>query len=74
MAACAVNTDGRREMLGLGIGESEAKEFWLAFLRGLRQRGFDGVKLVISYVPEGLKAAIAQVFLGRLAAAPGRTL
>ncbi len=60
--ACAVNTDGRREILGLGIGESEAKEFWLAFLRGLRQRGLAGVKLVISDAHEGLKAAIAQVF------------
>lgn len=60
--ACAVNSDGRREILGLGIGESEAKEFWLAFLRGLRQRGLTGVKLVISDAHEGLKAAIAQVF------------
>lgn len=60
--ACAVNSDGRREILGLGIGESEAKEFWLTFLRGLRQRGLTGVKLVISDAHEGLKAAIAQVF------------
>lgn len=62
IVACAVNQDGRREILGLGIGESEAKEFWLAFLRGLRQRGLTGVKLVISDAHEGLKAAIAQVF------------
>jgi transposase-like protein len=60
--ACAVNSDGRREILGLGIGESEAKEFWLGFLRGLRQRGLSGVKLVISDAHEGLKAAIAQTF------------
>lgn len=60
--ACAVNTDGRREILGLGVGESEAKEFWLEFLRGLRQRGLTGVKLVISDAHEGLKAAMAQVF------------
>lgn len=60
--ACAVNADGRREILGLGVGESEAKEFWLGFLRGLRQRGLSGVKLVISDAHEGLKAAIAQTF------------
>jgi transposase-like protein len=60
--ACAVNLDGRREILGLSIGESEAKEFWLKFLRELRQRGLSGVKLVISDAHEGLKAAIAQVF------------
>jgi putative transposase len=62
IVACAVNQDGRREILGLGIGESEAKEFWIEFLRSLRQRGLTGVKLVISDAHEGLKAAISQVF------------
>jgi putative transposase len=60
--ACAVNQDGRREILGLGIGESEAKPFWVKFLTRLKQRGLTGVKLVISDAHEGLKAAIAQVF------------
>lgn len=60
--ACGVNRDGRREILGLGIGESEAKEFWIDFLRGLRRRGLTGIKLVISDAHEGLKAAIGQVF------------
>ena len=60
--ACGVNTDGRREMLGLAIGESEAKPFWVKFLNSLKQRGLAGVKLVISDAHEGLKAAIAQVF------------
>ena len=60
--ACGVNSDGRREILGLGLGPSEAKEFWLGFLRGLSQRGLAGVKLVISDAHEGLRAAIVQVF------------
>ena len=60
--AVGVNQDGRREILGLGIGPSEAATFWLGFLRGLQQRGLSGVKLVISDAHEGLKAAIAQVF------------
>lgn len=60
--ACAVNQDGRREILGVGISESEAREFWVEFLRGLRQRGLSGVKLVVSDAHEGLKAAIAQTF------------
>lgn len=51
--ACGVNQDGRREILGVGIGESEAREFWLEFLRSLRQRGLAGVKLVISDAHEG---------------------
>lgn len=60
--ATGVNTDGRREILGLGLGPSEAAIFWLGFLRGLEKRGLKGIKLVISDAHEGLKAAIAQVF------------
>ncbi|XYX40446.1 IS256 family transposase [Candidatus Erwinia dacicola] len=60
--ACAVNLDGRREIIGMGIGESEAKAFWLAFLLSLKERGLEGVKLVISDSHSGLKAAIQQVF------------
>ncbi len=60
--AVAVNTDGRREIIGLGLGPSEAETFWTEFLRGLKARGLDGVKLVISDAHTGLKAAIARVF------------
>jgi transposase-like protein len=61
IVAVAVNTDGRREVLGLETGASEAETFWLAFLRKLTRRGLRGVKLVISDAHEGLKAAIAKV-------------
>lgn len=56
-----VNSDGRREVLGLDIGPSEAETFWTAFLRKLARRGLRGVKLVISDAHEGLKAAAAKV-------------
>jgi transposase-like protein len=59
--ATAVNAEGRREILGLGLGPSEAATFWIEFLRGLVRRGLQGVKLVISDAHEGLTAAIAQV-------------
>ncbi len=59
--ATGVNQDGRREILGLGLGQSEAATFWIEFLRSLMRRGLKGVKLVISDAHEGLKAAIAQV-------------
>lgn len=62
ISACEVNLDGRREIIGMGIGESEAKAFWLAFLLSLEDRGLEGVKLVISGSHRGLKAAIQQVF------------
>jgi transposase-like protein len=60
--ATGVNRDGRREILGLGLGPSEAATFWLGFLRSLQQRRLAGVRLVISDAHEGLKAAIRQVF------------
>jgi transposase-like protein len=60
--AVAVNTDGRREVLGMDIGASEAETFWLEFLRKLKRRGLGGVKLVISDAHEGIKAAVAKVF------------
>jgi transposase-like protein len=60
--AVAVNTEGRREIVGLHIGPSEAETFWTGFLRRLRGRGLHGVRLVISDAHEGLKTAIARVF------------
>jgi putative transposase len=59
--AVGVNTDGRREVLGLAVGPSEAEPFWTAFLRSLMRRGLRGVKLVVSDAHEGLKAAAARV-------------
>ena len=60
--AVAVNTEGRREVIGMEVGTSEAEPFWTKFLRSLAHRGLRGVKLVISDAHEGLKAAIAKVF------------
>ena len=59
--AVAVNTDGRREVLGMTIGNSEAEPFWTEFLRSLTRRGLRGVKLAVSDAHEGLKAAITKV-------------
>ena len=60
--AVAVNTDGRREIIGLTVGPSEAETFWTEFLRSLKARGLNGLKLVISDAHTGLKAAIRRVF------------
>jgi putative transposase len=61
IVAVAVNNHGRREVLGMTIGASEAETFWTEFLRQLARRGLRGVKLVISDAHEGLKAAVAKV-------------
>jgi putative transposase len=59
--AVGVNSDGRREVLGMDIGPSEAETFWTAFLRKLARRGLRGVKLVVSDAHEGIKAAVSKV-------------
>jgi transposase-like protein len=59
--AVAVSTEGRREIVGLGIGPSEAEPFWSSFIKGLVRRGLKGVKLVISDAHDGLRHAITRV-------------
>lgn len=60
--AVGVNTDGRREVLGVATGPSEAEAFWKGFLRSLADRGLRGVKLVIADDHRGLRAAASKVF------------
>jgi len=60
--AVGVSSDGRREVLGIATGASEAEPFWTAFLRSLADRGLRGVKLVIADDHKGLRAAAARVF------------
>jgi len=61
IVAVGANADGRREVLGMTVGPSEAETFWTAFLRSLARRGLRGVKLVISDAHEGIKAAVSKV-------------
>jgi putative transposase len=60
--AVGVNTDGRREVLGVATGPSEAEAFWKSFLRSLADRGLRGTKLVIADDHKGLRAAASKIF------------
>ncbi|WP_426624464.1 IS256 family transposase [Leifsonia sp. McL0607] len=64
VVAVGVAADGRREVLGFDVGDSENEGFWAAFLRSLKARGLSGVHLVISDAHTGLKKAIGTVFQG----------
>jgi transposase-like protein len=64
VVATGVSADGRREVLGFAVGDSEDGAFWTAFLRSLKARGLHGTALVISDAHTGLKAAIAAVMIG----------
>ena len=59
-----VSMSGNREILGLSVGDSEDKVFWVEFLQGLRTRSISGVELVISDAHLGLKGAISEVLVG----------
>ncbi len=59
--AYSVHETGRREVIGLDIGEIETEAFWVAFLRSLRERGLHGLRLCVSDEHLGLKNAIARV-------------
>ena len=62
--ATGVSADGKREVLGSKVGDSENTVFWTGFLRDLRERGLSGVQLVISDHHRGLMNAIDTVMAG----------
>jgi transposase-like protein len=64
VVAMGVNADGRRELLGLKVGNSETEAFWAEFISHLKERGLDGVKLVISDAHSGLTKAIRRQLQG----------
>ncbi len=64
VVATGVSIEGTREVLGVAVGDSEDAAFWTQFLQSLRQRGLQGVQLVISDSHLGLTSAIAKVFPG----------
>lgn len=64
VVATGVCGDGRREVLGFNVGDSEDGAFWTAFLRSLKARGLGGVQLVIADAHLGLRQAVAAVMAG----------
>ena len=64
VVAMGVNSDGRRELLGLKVGNSETEAFWAEFISHLKERGLGGVKLVISDAHAGLTKAIRRQLQG----------
>jgi putative transposase len=51
VVATGVSADGRREVLGSAVGDSEDRAFWTTFLRSLKARGLTGTRRVISDAP-----------------------
>jgi putative transposase len=55
VVAYAVHDSGVREVICIDIGEVESGALWTEFLRSLKKRGLDGVRLAISDQHEGLR-------------------
>jgi len=62
LIAIAVNEDGFREVLGAAEGMKEDKASWLGFFQWLRNRGLEGVQLIIGDKCLGLLEAAAEVY------------
>lgn len=60
--AMAVNQDSYREIIGAVEGMKEDKASWLSFLRHLKQRGLNGVRLIISDKCPDLVEALGEVY------------
>ena len=59
-----IREDGLREILGASIAESEDSGFWSTLFRSLKDRGLEGVEMVISDAHKGIQKAVESSFLG----------
>jgi transposase-like protein len=59
-----IRDDGHREILGAKITDNESEGFWSGFFDELKDRGLNGVELVVSDGHKGIQAAVSSRFLG----------
>lgn len=64
VTAIALGEDGCKHFCGADVMDTESYADWDRFLANLRDRGLDGVQLVVSDAHGGLKRAIAERFQG----------
>ena len=62
MIAYATNSEGHREIIGFNIYNKESKETWNSFLKGLKDRGLKGVRMITSDAHEGIIDAVSKQF------------
>ena len=61
LVALGINWDGRRQVLAVEVANRESKSSWSEFLSGLKERGLQGVRLVVSDSHEGIKHAVSRI-------------
>jgi len=62
LVAAGITPEGERQVLGVSVSLSEHETHWKTFLKSLKDRGLNGMKLIISDDHEGLGAARRAVF------------
>ena len=60
--AIGVNMDGRKDVLGMWVGENESAKFWAGVLNSLRNRGVDDILIACTDNLTGFSQAIEAVF------------
>lgn len=60
--AMGINLDGRKDVLGMWVGENESAKFWATVLNGLRNRGVEDIFIACTDNLTGFSAAIEAVF------------
>lgn len=57
-----INTEGRKDLLGMYISESEGANFWLGVLSNLQQRGVEDILIACIDNLKGFSEAIASIY------------
>ena len=60
--AIGINLDGRKDVLGMWVGENESAKFWATVLNGLKNRGVEDIFIACTDNLTGFSSAIEAVF------------
>lgn len=57
-----INTDGKKEVLSIHVGDNESSKYWLSVLNELKNRGVKNILIICADGLAGIKEAIATAF------------
>ena len=60
--ALGINLDGKKDVLGMWVGENESAKYWTTVLNGLKNRGVEDIFIACTDNLTGFSAAIGAVF------------
>ena len=57
-----INTEGKKEVLSITVGDNESSKYWLSVLNELKNRGVKDILIICADSLSGIKEAIAAAF------------